>query len=193
MGQWVGFGERRTKYKIHQQRSSGVEQLQLSGGILSVETPCDLLLCLSSSRGAGDGRRIWDSVFPAQYPGQETSPAFLGRPGCSACLELAYLKACPRRTQDYRPQHVYLLSQRVGLQSGFLPRDEKRGEKKLQTENVIWLLCQSLISEVDKDWLLVPAVASLHLLIEKVEKYISLAVFFLSFQMLCITSICCLI
>lgn len=58
-----------------------------SGGILSIGTQCDFFPpCLLPSRGSWDGRGLWDTLFPAQNPGQETSPAFLGGPGCSVCL-----------------------------------------------------------------------------------------------------------
>lgn len=51
-----------------------VQCLELRGGILSIGTPCDLLLCSSSSRAGGWEKWLWDTVFPLQ----ETSPAFLG-------------------------------------------------------------------------------------------------------------------
>lgn len=72
-----------------------MEPAKLSGGILSIGTQCDSPLCLSSSRGSEDGRGIWDTVFPAQDTGQETSPAFLGGPGCSVRLVLAHLNLPP--------------------------------------------------------------------------------------------------
>ena len=55
---------------------------------------------LSGGPGMGVGG-IRDTVFPAYGPGQETSPAFLGGPGCSVHLALAHLNPpLPPQTTD---------------------------------------------------------------------------------------------
>lgn len=64
-----------------------MEPSELSGGILSIGTPHDPpSLSFILWGGYGDKRKIWSTVFPTLYPGQETSPAFLGGPGLSAGL-----------------------------------------------------------------------------------------------------------
>lgn len=76
-----------------------MEPVELSGGISSEEHSVIPPSVSQSSRGSGDGRGIWDTVFPAQDPGKETSPAFLGVPGFSVRVVLAHLSLCPRRPE----------------------------------------------------------------------------------------------
>lgn len=76
--QWPGASASGSELdKEGERTSSSSDYLELSGGILSVGTPCDLLLFLSFSwvGGCGWEKLFWDTGFPVQ----ETSPTILGR------------------------------------------------------------------------------------------------------------------